>query len=126
MDGISNFCAAVDKSLKSGVNLHCTFKVEFRTDLFNFLFDGKGRHPPRRLGQLYELQDFDNRYFKTNWFRCYDKLGNGCEIDFPVRLYSKITWSALVYEKLSNGQVQPKPQSYQEFIFVTLVKKRCA
>ena len=72
---------------------------------------------------LYE--DFDSRFFKANWYRCYDKLGNGCEIDFPVRLHSKISWSALVYDKLPDGQLQPKSRNYQEFVVVTLVKKRC-
>ena len=125
MDGVSNLCAAVEKSLKLGVNLHCTFKVELRTDLFKYLFSDKGRRPPRGLGLFYQLEDFDNRYFKANWYRCYDKLGNGCEIDFPVHLHSKISWSALVYSKLPNGQLQPKSRTYQEFVVVTLVKKRC-
>ena len=26
----------------------------------------------------------------------YDKLGNGCKVDFPVRLESRIKWSGLV------------------------------
>ena len=118
-NGISDLCAAVEKSLKLVVNLHCKFKVEFRVDLFKYLFSGKGRRPRGGLGRFYELENFDSRFFKTNWYRCYDKLGNGCVIDFPVRLHSKISWSALVYDKLPNGQLQPKARSYQEFIVVT-------
>ena len=105
-------------SREEGVNLNCTLEVEFRVDLFKYLFSGKGRRPPRGLDHFYELEDFDS---KTNWYRCFDKLGN----DFPVRLHSKIVWSALVYDKLPNGQLQPKARSYHEFIVVTLVKKRC-
>ena len=102
---------------EEGVNLNCTFEVEFRVDLFKYLFSGKGRCPPRGLDHFYELENFDS---KTNWYRCYDKLGNGCCIDFPVRLHSKIVWSALVYVKLPNGQLQPKARSYHEFIVVTV------
>ena len=58
MDGVSNLCAAVEKSLKLGVNLHCTFKVEFRIDIFKHLFSDKGRRPPRGLGHFYQLLDY--------------------------------------------------------------------
>ena len=27
-------------------------------------------------------EDFDVEYFPGNWYQCYDKLGDGCSIDF--------------------------------------------
>ena len=63
-------------------------------------------------------------FFPVNWFIVYDKLGNGCKVDFPVRLESKLKWSPTVYGKLSNGTVVVQEKIFSE-ILVTLVKKRC-
>ena len=41
------------------------------------------------------MDDFNKTYFKDNWY--YDKLGDGCSIDFPIRLDSKIRWSPKVF-----------------------------
>ena len=43
------------------------------------------------------MNDFDKTYFKDNWYVAYDKLGDGCAMDFPVRLESKIRWSPEVF-----------------------------
>ena len=64
-------------------------------------------------------------YFSIKWFIVYDKLGNGCKVDFPVRLDSKLKWSPTVYDKLSNGTVVVKEKIFSEILVVTLVKKRC-
>lgn len=31
------------------------------------------------------MNDFDSTYFKGDWNVAYDKLGDGCTIDFPIR-----------------------------------------
>ena len=121
MDATSQLKAAVHKSLKSGVNKNNRLELEFRTDIFRFLFHGKGKTPPTGRGLFYDLQDFDTTYFSDNWYIVYDKLGDGCRIDFPVRLESKIKWSSIVYN--FDGSV--KPRIFTEMIFVTLVKSRC-
>ena len=59
-------------------------------------------------------------FFPFNWFIVYDKLGNGCKVDFPVRLDSKLKWSPTVYDKLSNGTVVVKEKSFSEILAVTL------
>ena len=59
---------------------------------------------------LYHMNDFDTTY---DWYVAYDKLGDGCTIDFPVRLKSKISWSPTVLN--ADGAVKSR-------IFVTLVK----
>ena len=50
-------------------------------------------------------------------YTVYDKLGDGCRIDFPVRLESRIKWSIVVY--YSDGSA--KPRVFTEMISVTLV-----
>ena len=51
----------------------------------------------------------------------YDKLGDGCCIDFPIRLESKLKWSTIVY----NGNGVVKPRVFNEIVCATLVKNRC-
>ena len=46
-------------SLRSGVNRPCSFSFCFRTDVFTYLFGGKGRECPHKLGAFYDVHDFD-------------------------------------------------------------------
>ena len=46
---------------------------------------------------FYYLEEFNSTYFSDNWYIVYDKLGDGCKVDFPIRLESKIRWSSVVY-----------------------------
>ena len=119
-DAASHLIAAIQKSLKSGVNCNNRLDLEFRTDVFRFLFNGKGRNPPKGRGLFYDMNDFDTTYFKDDWYLAYDRLGDGCTIDFPIRLESKIRWSPKVYN--ADGTV--KSRIFSEIICVTLVKVR--
>ena len=112
-------------SLKLGVNLNCTFSVEFRVDVFNFLFKGKGRTPPAGHGLFYDLSSFSTTYFPVDWHVIYNKLGDGCRIDFPVRLESKLKWSSEVYVRDTSGNLVLKPRTFTEMVYVRLVKCRC-
>ncbi len=53
----------------------------------------------------------------------YDKLGNGCTIDLPIRLESKLKWSPAMYDKLEDTTIVAKPRYFTEHVVVTLVKK---
>ncbi len=92
----------IQRSLKLGVNVGCRFSLEFRTDVFMFLFQGKGGDPPSGRGKLYNLDAFEELYFPKKWYKVYDKLGNSCTIDFPIRLESKLKWSPAMYDKLED------------------------
>ena len=102
----------MQRSLKSGVNCNNRFELEFRRDVFRFLFNAKGRKPPLANGRglFYDLEDSDTNYFSDNSMVCivYDRLGNGC----------KIKWSSVFSN--SDGTVKPS-----EIISVTIVKSRC-
>ena len=45
-EAVSSFENEVVRSLRSGVNRRCSFSVLFRTDVFKFLFGGKGNDCP--------------------------------------------------------------------------------
>jgi len=124
-DSVSNLVAEVQRSLKLGVNLCCSFSLGFRIDVFNFLFKGKGSVPPTGRGNFFELVDFSKLYFPADWHVAYDKLGNGCEVVFPVRLESKTKFSSSVYGKCLDGSIVLKPKIFTEMIYVSLVKARC-
>ena len=125
MDGVSVFCDAVSKSLRAGVNRQCKFTVEMRTDVFKYLFKNKGSDYEHGLGRLYTESDFDRTFFPTDWYRVRDSLGDGCEVEFPVCMCSKVQWSPTVYTSSCSGSVSPKPKYYKEICFVKLVKKCC-
>ena len=67
------------------------------------------------------MEDFYGAYFENNWYVAYDRLGDGCSVDFPVRLETQIRWSPIVF----NSDGSAKPRIFNEIISVTLVKKRC-
>lgn len=124
-DNVSTLVSSIQHSLKLGVNTNCKFSLEFRTDVFNFIFSGKGTTPPTGRGTFYELEDFGSTYFPAGWHVVYDRLGDGCGIDFPVRLESKLKWSTTLYSKQEDGTLLPKPKTFIEMIYVSLVKVRC-
>ena len=85
VDATSHLKAAIHSSLKAGVNCKNKFDLEFRTDVYRFLFNGKGTTPPTGRGLFYNFQDFGETYFTDDWYVAYDKLGDGCKVDFPIR-----------------------------------------
>ena len=42
---------------------------------------------------------------------CYDRLGDGCKVNFPISLYSKIQWLPVVYTKDECGMIVPKKEN---------------
>ena len=97
--------------------------VPFRTDVYMFLFGRKGKEPSHGLGRWYENEDFNTEYFPS-WSKCHDKLGDGCTIDFPIRLHmQKLKWSTRTFIKQDDGTVMPKARSFEEVLVVNLVTK---
>ena len=113
IDAVSHFKAAIHRSLKSGMNCNNRIDIEFRTDVFRFLFNGKGRNPPTGRGLFYDMEDFDRTYFENCWYVAHDRLGDGCSVDFPIRLESKIRWSPIVY----NSDGSAKPRIFNDYNF---------
>jgi hypothetical protein len=66
------------------------------------------------------MDDFNETYFKDNWYVAY-KLGDGCSINFPIRLEIKIRWSPKIFYL----DATVRPRVYNEIVCVTLVKTRC-
>ena len=125
MDYVSIFVSSINSSLRVGTIRCCKFNFEFRLDVFKFLFGGKGQQTQHQRGMDYNKEDFDSKYFSTDWHVHYDRLGNGCEVDFPIHLYPSIKFSARSYFKDANGKLTPKLQTFTETLTVTVLKRRC-
>ena len=79
-DCVSNFCTAVQNSLRVGVVQNCSFVVPFRCDVFSFLFRDNGSIFKGRSGRMFSLADFDPNHFSSNWFISYNRLSDGCRL----------------------------------------------
>ena len=92
-----------------GVNKGCRLTVNFRT---RFLFKDKGSEYPHGAGRLYTLDNFDTAYFPTDWYRVHDRLGDGCRVEFPLRVVSTVKWSPTVYvNNEERGIYSPKEKT---------------
>jgi hypothetical protein len=76
LDATSSLSAAINKSLKMGVNRGHHLTVNCRTDVFHFCSK-----------RLYELADFDRNFFPKGWHQVHDQLGDGCAVRFVGRKF---------------------------------------
>ncbi len=63
--------------------------------------------------------DFPKEYFPSEWSVVYDRLGYGCQVDFPIEMKPALTWSGLCYNKTANG-TSPRPRYFTETIKMVL------
>ena len=97
-------------------------------DVFRYLFRDRGTKPTRGLGKLYKKVDFSEQFFSAEWDKVYDRLGDGCQVDFPIRMHSKLRWSPIVYTQGEDGMLVHKQQSFSEVVVLNVVKsisERC-
>ena len=124
MDSISLFVTTMKGSLRVGTIRNCTLTIPFRTDVFNFLFNGKGNMINGKKAKSYVESDFNTQLFPSNWFVYYDRLGNGCKLDFPVYMYSHIKYAPQTYIRTSTT-LALQQRDFTEIVTVTVVKCRC-
>lgn len=129
LDSISNFVSAVQNSLRAGTVRNCTFNVPFRTDVFKFIFNSKGNVVTGKRGKSYNVDDFDEEHFPSNWFVSYDRLGNGRKVVFPIHIHSYIKFAPKSYLKSNTPSRTttpiPAPRDFTEVLYVTLLKSHC-
>lgn len=123
LDHVSDFISSVSKSLKCGTIRASKFSIEFRLDVFRYLFNSKGR--ARGSGKLYEKDDFNSDYFGEDWWFVLDKNGDGCCVDFPMEMRTAVKFSPIMYSKCSDGRIVERLRSYSEIVYVILLKRRC-
>ena len=108
-----------------GVNKGCRITVTFRTDVYKFLFGSKGADYQHGSGRVYNLEDFDTSFFPKDWYKVCDRLGDGCQVEFPVRLLSRVKWAETVYFRETDAdQIVPKQKRFKEVLTAWILKKR--
>lgn len=75
---------AVEGSLRRGSIFNSKLTIGFRLDVFRYLFKDK-RDCSR--------DDFPEEFFPLDWDVVYNKIGDGCRIQYPVSLRPAIQWS---------------------------------
>ena len=79
LDCASVFMHHVGNSLSAGT-IRKKLRIDMPSDVFRFLFDGKGNSVGRGYKEN-ELHDFDENYFYNEWYANYDAHGD--EKTFP-------------------------------------------
>ena len=97
--------------------------VNLLKDVFRYLFRDRGTKPTRGLGKLNQTVDFSEHVFSSEWDKVYDRLGDGCQVEFPIRMHSKLRLSSIVYTQGEDGMLVHKQQSFSEVFVLNVVKK---
>ncbi len=98
-ENVGRFLYEVVRSLSAGTVRCGQFSVQFKLDVFRYLFSSKGRNVPRTSSKSFDLTDFCSDFFVGDWYIVYDKHGNGCCVDFPIVLNSKLRYGPRYYVK---------------------------
>ena len=115
-DNVTRLLLHTAESLNAGTVRSSTFSVPFKFEVYRYLFGN--------LTNLFET-DFPSNLFPSNWFVVHDKYGNGCSIDFPIKMTRKLKYEPKSFFKARDGTMIAKPRIFTEVICVNLCKKCC-
>lgn len=116
---VSRFRVALHQSL-TRPNSRKRVTIEFRQDVFIFLFGGKGRKRGHWL--VLGKEDFQALYFPENWDNLIDSHGKGTKVHFPVKVRHFISWSPAQHVTDTLGNVVPSQRSYLEKVSIDFIK----
>ena len=102
------------------------FPIDVATDVFRFLFDGKGMDVGKGYRE-YNLSDFKPEYFVGGWHANFDENGDVCAIDFPLRMKSCVQWRKVKGFIKTQGEnvCSRSPSMFFERMYLFVVKKTC-
>ena len=69
--------------------------------------------------------DFPEEFFPLDWDMVYNKIRDGCRIQYPVSLRPAIQWSKRVYFKGEDGTLMEKSRFCSKVVHIKLNKTRC-
>ena len=95
--------------------------IEFRHDVFQFLFHGFGKAAEQKQWTLFESKDFSRCKFPDNWNYLLNHHGDGVKTRFPVKMRTFLSRSLKSNTKHGEQMVEV-PQSYVEKISLIIVK----
>lgn len=95
--------------------------IEFRHDVFVFLFGGKGKPAEQRNWTLFEEQDFVKCKLPPNWSSIHDLHGNGVKLRFPIKMRAFLGRTPKNYHKEGHKIVEG-PRAYIEKISINFIR----
>lgn len=110
---------AVSQALKAP-RTRQTLCIEFRQDVFAFLFGGKGTK--RGIWTVLAEKDFPKEFFPVHWDKMLDLHGQGTKIHYPVKVRHFISWSPKGFLISTSNTVTDAPGAYQEKVSIGIVK----
>ena len=123
LDSVSLMIFHIQRSLAAGTIRRNTVCMDFATDVFRFLFGGKGVDVGKKGYKDYNLTDFSAEYFVDGWHANFDENGDGCAIDFPLKMKSCIQWRKVKGFIKTQGRSHSS-SLFAERVYIFVVKKR--
>lgn len=112
----------IDKSLRLGSSRHTSFSIEFRHDVYRFLWGDN---------TVLNLEDFDTSYFGKGWDQHYkynddEGLHNyGTRINFPIKTKLKLQYNKKAFYMNTGNRLISKNNGFLEILHVKLKKVNC-
>lgn len=95
--------------------------LAFRHDVYNFLFNGKGK-PAEQLGwMLFNETDFIKCKLPPTWYCIHDQLGDGTKVSFPIKMRKFLGRSPRNFTNEA-GEIVKLPCSFIEKTSIKFVK----
>ncbi|CAB3981177.1 Hypothetical predicted protein [Paramuricea clavata] len=94
--------------------------IDFRHDVYKFLFVGKGKQAEQRGYILFEENDFSKCRLPKYWNCLFDQHGDGIKINFPVKMRHFLARSRKSFVR--KGGRMEVPCALTEKISLTFVK----
>ncbi|XP_031551421.1 uncharacterized protein LOC116288732 [Actinia tenebrosa] len=99
-----------------------TITLEFRHDVFKYLFHGKGeKRKEERNWTIYREEDFLRSQLPKNWNGIYDRHGDGVKIMFPIKMRTFLGMSPKGFHSSGNKIVE-MPRLHTEKLSIKFVR----
>ena len=94
---------------------------QFRHDVFNYLFNGKGKRDDGRHIFL-EKEDFSRCTMPNEWDQVVDMLGDGVKVSFPIKARLFISQSRKTHTPIA-GEIEQSPRYFIEKLSIDCMKQ---
>lgn len=100
--------------------------IDMDHDVFRYLFKGKG-YPSNLAGSIMlQKEHFSRMPLPDSWNYCLDAVGEGDEVDFPIRAKALVRKSSLKYVLNKNRVLAKCPLYVIEVVNFYILRKPCS
>ena len=95
--------------------------MEFRHDVFKYLFRGKGKKSKEKNWILFDEKDLCRCNLPKNWDCSYNQHGDGVKLKFPLKMRTSLGLSPKCYQRVKDKMVEVA-RAYKEKISLRFLK----